>query len=383
MSDELQALRDELRALREELAAMKATAAPPAATDGDGPFSRRHLLKKVGIAGAGAAAGAALLGSSEPAAADTGDNTVLGTINFAANTTAVKWNGAGSYQGVMLCANDTPYTSEFGTLFPAALGGWASGTAAGVPNGIFGYSEVAGGNAIVGYGRNEAAAVTGVQGKSDAGVGVAAHSKTSNAIKATVDPGNTQAAVDVIAGQGIGVKAVTSGSAASAVQGDITSASNAQTAILGVTAGQGSGVRGDITNAASPAAAVFGVTAGSGSGVSGKVVVAGSAGAGVFGATAGTGSSVRGRTTNVANANPCGRFNHDGVGAGVQGTSASGVGGTFQGAAAAVRLVPTGSAGAPTTGTHQAGELVVDSAGALYLCTTAGSPGTWKSVVLS
>ncbi|MFN2466142.1 MAG: beta strand repeat-containing protein [Candidatus Dormibacteria bacterium] len=35
------------------------------------------------------------------------------------------------------------------------------------------------------------------------------------------------------------------------------------------------------------------------------------------------------------------------------------------------------STGAPTTGAHVKGELYVDSAGALWICTAAGTPGTW------
>lgn len=36
-----------------------------------------------------------------------------------------------------------------------------------------------------------------------------------------------------------------------------------------------------------------------------------------------------------------------------------------------------GTSGAPTTGTWDAGDVVLDSAGAWHLCTAAGSPGTW------
>jgi hypothetical protein len=46
-------------------------------------------------------------------------------------------------------------------------------------------------------------------------------------------------------------------------------------------------------------------------------------------------------------------------------------------------LVGGGSAGAPSAGTHQAGELYVDSAGTLYYCTSGGTPGTWRKVVAS
>ncbi|MFE9448278.1 hypothetical protein [Streptomyces sp. NPDC006739] len=39
----------------------------------------------------------------------------------------------------------------------------------------------------------------------------------------------------------------------------------------------------------------------------------------------------------------------------------------------------TATAGAPTTGTWSVGDTVQDSAGILWLCTTAGTPGTWTS----
>jgi hypothetical protein len=45
---------------------------------------------------------------------------------------------------------------------------------------------------------------------------------------------------------------------------------------------------------------------------------------------------------------------------------------------APIRMVPTGSTGAPSAGAHQAGELYVDSAGSLFYCAVAGSPGTWR-----
>ncbi len=40
-------------------------------------------------------------------------------------------------------------------------------------------------------------------------------------------------------------------------------------------------------------------------------------------------------------------------------------------------LVPRLSAGAPTSGTWPKGALICDSAGAIFKCTAAGTPGTW------
>jgi hypothetical protein len=69
-----------------------------------------------------------------------------------------------------------------------------------------------------------------------------------------------------------------------------------------------------------------------------------------------------------------------GSGPGTQANSATGIGGVFEGGTAAVRLVPRSATGHPTSGSHQVGELVVDHVGALWLCTKAGAPGTWKQL---
>ncbi|WP_338694375.1 hypothetical protein V2W30_06485 [Streptomyces sp. Q6] len=44
---------------------------------------------------------------------------------------------------------------------------------------------------------------------------------------------------------------------------------------------------------------------------------------------------------------------------------------------AAIRLGQSPYAGAPTTGSHDVGELVLDSNANLYLCRKAGTPGSW------
>jgi hypothetical protein len=67
-------------------------------------------------------------------------------------------------------------------------------------------------------------------------------------------------------------------------------------------------------------------------------------------------------------------------GAGLSATSAEGIGATFQGSAAAIRLIPASSGGHPTTGHHLRGEIVVDHTGRLWVCTKVGTPGTWRQV---
>jgi hypothetical protein len=67
---------------------------------------------------------------------------------------------------------------------------------------------------------------------------------------------------------------------------------------------------------------------------------------------------------------------------GIIGSSSNNVGAELSGGRAAVRLVPRGTPGPPTSGSHQRGELLVDSKGVLYFCKTDGTPGTWKKVKL-
>ena len=50
------------------------------------------------------------------------------------------------------------------------------------------------------------------------------------------------------------------------------------------------------------------------------------------------------------------------------------------GATAASRHAGATTSGAPTTGTFAVGDYVVDQTGAMYVCTVAGTPGTWKIV---
>ena len=48
------------------------------------------------------------------------------------------------------------------------------------------------------------------------------------------------------------------------------------------------------------------------------------------------------------------------------------------GATAGTRFVGGTTSGAPTTGTFAVGDYVVDQTGAMWVCTTAGTPGTWQ-----
>ncbi|MHA3701633.1 hypothetical protein ACXR2U_05570 [Jatrophihabitans sp. YIM 134969] len=72
-----------------------------------------------------------------------------------------------------------------------------------------------------------------------------------------------------------------------------------------------------------------------------------------------------------------------GGGSAVDANSALGLGIQAKGGRAPLRLVPSKKTGKPTSGAHAIGELYVDQVGGLYLCTRAGTPGTWKKVTVS
>jgi hypothetical protein len=102
----------------------------------------------------------------------------------------------------------------------------------------------------------------------------------------------------------------------------------------------------------------------------------------------GSASAVIGKSVSGYGVDGSSDLNHGVVGrAAVEGKAAiwgratgNAVGGLFEGGAAAVRLVPRSVGGPPTSGSHQRGELVVDSNGVLYFCKTDGTPGVWKKV---
>lgn len=50
------------------------------------------------------------------------------------------------------------------------------------------------------------------------------------------------------------------------------------------------------------------------------------------------------------------------------------------GATAATRYVGATASGAPASGTFAVGDFIIDQSGSIYVCTVAGSPGTWTQV---
>jgi hypothetical protein len=111
-------------------------------------------------------------------------------------------------------------------------------------------------------------------------------------------------------------------------------------------------------------------------------------GTGVWGQSSETGySAVFGQHTGTAGYGVVGDGTGNGVGvlgrnpsgAGIEGRN-SRYGGRFAGSRAQLVLVPGCKAGKPTTGSHTKGEIFVDSAATLFVCTRDGNPGTWRKV---
>ena len=139
------------------------------------------------------------------------------------------------------------------------------------------------------------------------------------------------------------------------------------------------------TTEGTSAAAVYGENKGAGGanaiGVRGKSLTATG--------TLGTGTGVLGESGNGigvkgVSANGNGVFGQSSSVAGVRGYSTYAYGGSFYGARAPIYLSPRGSTGPPSTGTHLLGELVVDSAGVLWICTLSSNTtypaGRWQKV---
>lgn len=72
--------------------------------------------------------------------------------NNTTNLTRTYYSGGSSTGGALFVFEDGTTYSGSGAIYPAVLAGWATGSPAGVPNGIYGYTDVADGAGIVGYG---------------------------------------------------------------------------------------------------------------------------------------------------------------------------------------------------------------------------------------
>lgn len=269
--------------------------------------------------------------------------------------------------------------------------GIANGLGAGVYGtggygpGVFGDGEADG---VVGHGKDG----SGIYGESTGG----------NAVAGLInEKGNDAAAViGSTLGGGAGVRGASAsgpGVEAALEDGNISPAVSATTKGSGpaifATSATGWGVRAFIPNAANDRHAILAETGGTGDGMHSES----GAGYAVFGAS-GENSAIRGLNQNSNNNSPtisasttgnqangvfaevlapgnqkaAVRGETAGVGAGIEGASKLGRGGSFAGKLAAIRLVPSAAATHPAGGVR--GDLFVDNAGRLWYCKAGKAP---------
>jgi hypothetical protein len=194
------------------------------------------------------------------------------------------------------------------------------------------------------------------QGVGNDGIGVEGRNATGYGVRGTGRIGVH--GTSVVAGQGAIYGQHLGPNAGYGVIGDVE-ATGAALSVAGVLGRGQIGVHG--RSQSNGYGAVWGEHSGAGYGIVGDA--AGQSTAGVLGRNA-LGVGVRGEGTN-----------------GLYGKGAStGYGVVAQGGKAQMRLLPKSRAGKPTTGYHQQGELYLDSAGTLFICTASGTPGTWRKV---
>jgi hypothetical protein len=203
-----------------------------------GTISRRMVGKAMGAAAVGAVGAAALVDlGAQPAAATNGNAITAGNITTAESGTTLKYDSASNLAGVVFLANDTGFGNGAAS-FPAALGGWAGGH---VANGIYGYTEVNGGNAIVGVAAGGANSVgvtgtngpgTAIQGISGAGTGVRGSGSTGVAAVGSTVAVNANGPTAVLANG--------TGAAGQGVTATNNSATNA--AVKAANSGTGNGI---------------------------------------------------------------------------------------------------------------------------------------------
>jgi hypothetical protein len=322
-------LKDENHTLRAQVATLEATVHPaPTPMPTSSPLeqlSRRWVLRR-GMQAAAATVVAGVLVQRQPQEAHA---THSSTTVFADNVSAhhvSSFNDGGS-DGVSGATNSTTENS-------AGVWGENQGTGPGV------VGKSLAGVGVIGNG------LIGVKGTSSAPGYGAAYGVHTNGGHGVVGDGNGASSAGVL-GRNVG---------GHGIRGE------GKAGVVGVSSFAGSeGVYGQHTGT------------GEGYGVVGDAV--GSSGAGMLGRhTLGTGVRGEGKTGVHGKATS---------GNGVFGESGSGYGAVLKGGRAAIRLVPATTVGKPTTGNHQIGELYLDKVGTLFICTVAGTPGTWKKVTVS
>ena len=178
--DAVARLTEQVAKLTEEVERLKATpvaaAAPatagPAVIDTtgrlDGVTDRRQMLKRAGVAAAGAvASGAVLATQTGIASAANGSNIIIGNNGGSSNTgsatTELRSSGHTGSMGLFVVQDGTTTI----TLWPAAIQGLASG--GNVTHGVYGFSSQPNGYGVVGVG--DAAGLFASGGRADLALG--------------------------------------------------------------------------------------------------------------------------------------------------------------------------------------------------------------------
>lgn len=331
-------------------------------TEQEPTSSRRRLLGRLSAAAVGGAAIATtgLLGESAEAA--TGDTLRAGWYRSATDVTRLESYGC---NGLYVRDAQAAFVGleGYGRVGVSGYSGYGSG---GLRAGLIGecHPSVAQGFGVVGFGPWGG---TGVRGTvPDQGYGVRGIAGSGFGVHGEATDG------------GIGVQGTSD--VWFGVRGDSTGGTgvrgNSETDV---------GVYGRSTN-------LTGVTGYGGTyGVVGQCDAGGTAvdgtssngGTGVWGRSLPTGYGVRGESSSGF-----GVRGEAVTGIGLSGSCPQGIavsgegrfGGEFKGTRAAVRLVPTASVGAPTSGKHQRGEIVCDNIGDFWCCKADGTPGTWAQL---
>jgi hypothetical protein len=309
----------------------------------DQQVSRRMMGKALGAAAAGVVGAVALAeATASPAAAATGDAVTAGHVTTAEAATTVKFDGTNP--GVVFLAHDTALVAT-DAGHTAALAGWAARGQ--VANGVYGFTEVTGGDGVIGLIAASAGNAVHAIGSGDSTIALRAENDQGTAIFAT-SAGDAIESTAVL-GRLTSTSPMTS---AAAVAGLCNGRSAGGIGVVGSHAGQGRGVYGQCSQ---------------GVGVEGNGTI------GVLGAAEKTG--VKGSGPTGVRAAGSGTA---GVGVNATGSGAGGRGGIFAGAAAQVQLAPGSGRTHPRSGKR--GDLYADGNGRLWFCKKTGNPALWHQI---
>jgi hypothetical protein len=335
-------MRSENAELRDEVAELRGSGTPrgevPALRGSDrrpdkevasefaGQVSRRALLSKAGAAAVAAVAAGTLLNPREAKADHNGPGIEVDFVRVHRSTPGF---------GVSSISEQGP--GVYGQT-NSSIGSDASG--------VYGLGNGTGAFGVIGAG------VVGVEGRGNGGAGVSGVASGTGGVG--VYGRNSSPSGSGVGGEGKGIG--NSGIFGRGLNGADGGVFNA--------VGSGNGVVADGNGA--DRAGVLGRNS-TGTGVQGESAENGYAG--VYGLHTGTlGYGVYGLAKGSRTAGVLGR--HQGAG----------YGGQFEGGRAQLWLVPKSTAGNPTSGAHTKGEIYMDSAANLFVCTANGTPGTWRRV---